>query len=87
MELNGIKEALHRQPFQPFAIRLADGRTLPISHPDFVAVGTRLAIVVAPDNSWSVLEPLLIVSLDYDSPDSKKSQGNGSGKHGKKRKP
>jgi hypothetical protein len=66
MDLQGIREALHRQPFAPFNIRLADGRKLPVRHPDFVAVGPRRAIVIGPDNSWSVVEPLLIVSLDYD---------------------
>jgi len=84
MDLNGIREAIRRQPFQPFKIRLADGRSLPVSHPEYVAIGTRLAIVVAEDNSWSVLEPLLIVSLDYESPDAS-DPGNGSGKRGRKK--
>lgn len=66
MDLNGIREALHRQPFEPFVIRLADGRALSVPHPDFVAVGNRRMVVVAEDDSWSVVEPLLIVSLDYD---------------------
>jgi hypothetical protein len=65
MDLQGIHEALRRQPFKPFDIRLADGRSVPVRHPDFVAVGKRRIIVVEPDDSWSVLEPLLIVSLDY----------------------
>ena len=64
MDLQGIREALHRQPFEPFSIRLADGRSLPVPHPDFVAVGPRRIVVVAADDSWSVVEPLLIVSLD-----------------------
>jgi hypothetical protein len=84
MDLNGIREAIRRQPFQPFTIRLVDGRSLPVSHPEYVAVGPRLALVVAEDNSWSVVEPLLIVSLDFDAP-GPKPDGNGSGKHGKKR--
>jgi len=65
MDLQGIREALHRQPFEPFTIRLADGRKLAVRHPDFVAVGPRRAIVIGADDSWSVVEPLLIVSLDY----------------------
>ncbi len=65
MGLEGIREALHNQPFKPFDIRLAGGRSLPVRHPDFVAVGKRRIIVVEPDDSWSVVEPLLIVSLDY----------------------
>jgi hypothetical protein len=66
MDLQGIREALRHQPFDPFSIRLADGRTLSVPHPDMVAVGNRRIIVVQPDDSWSVIEPLLIVSLDYD---------------------
>ena len=64
MDLQGIREALHRQPFEPFDIRLADGRRVSVQHPDFVAVGGRRVIVVGPDDSWSVIDPLLIVSLD-----------------------
>ena len=67
MDIAGVREALRKEPFQPFSIRLAEGRSIAVSHPEFVAVGPRRIIVVAADNSWSVVEPLLIVSLDYDS--------------------
>jgi len=65
MDLEGIREALRRQPFEPFSICLADGRSLAVPHPEMVAVGKRRVIVVEADDSWSVIEPLLIVSLDY----------------------
>ncbi|MBI1903096.1 MAG: hypothetical protein HYS13_18505 [Planctomycetia bacterium] len=65
MDLGGLRESLRRQPFEPFTIRLADGRSLPVSHPEFVAVGQRRVIVVHADDSFSVVEPLLIVSLEY----------------------
>lgn len=65
MDLAGIREALRRQPFEPFAMRLADGRSLEVRHPEMVAVGGRRIIVVQPDSSWSVVEPLMVVSLDY----------------------
>ena len=65
MDLQGIREALRRQPFEPFTICLADGRSLDVPHPEMVAVGKRRIIVVEADDSWSVVEPLLIVSLDY----------------------
>ncbi len=64
MDIQGIRDALHREPFEPFSIRLADGRLLPVPHPDFVALGPRRIVVVAEDDSWSVIEPPLIVSLD-----------------------
>ena len=78
MDIAGIREALHKEPFEPFAIRLADGRSLPVPHPDFVALTPRRVIVGAADDSWAVVEPLLIVSLDYESP--KPKSGNGTSK-------
>jgi hypothetical protein len=67
MDLNGIREALQRRPFEPFTMKLADGRGLAVTHPEVVAVGARRLIVVAQDDSWSVVEPLMVVSLDYNS--------------------
>jgi hypothetical protein len=79
MDLAGLREALRKQPFEPFAIRLADGRSLQVNHPEFVAVGTRRVIVVHDDDSWSTVEPILIASLDYASP-----KKNGNSKRGRK---
>lgn len=76
MDIAGIREALHKQPFEPFVIRLADGRSLPVPHPDFVALTPRRVIVGAQDDSWSIVEPLLVVSLDKLSGQGKR--GNGS---------
>jgi hypothetical protein len=76
MDVAAFRDALHKELFEPFTIRLADGRSLPVPHPDFVAVAPRRIIVVAEDSSWSVLEPILIASLDYASP--KPKGGNGS---------
>ena len=70
MDLQGIREALQRRPFEPFAMRLADGRSLNVRHPEMVAVGRRRIIVVQPDDSWSVVEPLMVVSLDYNGDES-----------------
>jgi hypothetical protein len=33
-----IRRAMHQQPFRPFMLRLADGRTYRIGHPDFIAI-------------------------------------------------
>jgi hypothetical protein len=64
MDIDGVRQALHRQPFEPFVIRLADGRSMPVRHPDFVAAGKRRIVVVGADDRTSMIEPLLIVSLD-----------------------
>jgi len=81
MDLNGLREAIRKQPFEPFAIRLADGRSLSVKHPELVAVGQRRAIVIQDDDSCLWLQPLLITSLDW-SPQKKES---GNGKHGRKK--
>jgi hypothetical protein len=80
MGIEGVREALRKEPFKPFVMRLADGRALPISHPEFVALGKRRLVVVAEDDSWSIIEPLLIVSLDEEK--KPRSGGNGHKKRG-----
>jgi hypothetical protein len=83
MDIAGVREALRREPFEPFSIRLADGRSLEVRHPEFVALSPRRIIVIADDEvgSWAVVEPLLIVSLDYRKANTKP----GNGTHKKKR--
>lgn len=68
MDLQGIRKALHRQPFEPFTLRLADGGALPVPHPDFVAVGQRRAVIIGADDSWSVPEPPVVVSQEFNGP-------------------
>jgi hypothetical protein len=79
MDLNGLREAVLRRPFKPFVIRLADGRSVQVNHPEFVAVGTRRAMVIQEDESCLWLEPLLIVSLEWPGNKPKRA-GNGSPK-------
>ena len=76
MGIEGVRQAIRKRPFEPFALRLADGRSLPMTHPEFVAIGPRRIIVVSEDDSWSVIKPLLIVSLDYVA----NNGGRGNGK-------
>ncbi len=70
-----FKAALRQQPFRPFTIRMADGRAIEVPHPDFVAQSTsgRTVIVVQPDDSYSVLDLLLMSELVVSPP-----SGNGS---------
>ena len=74
MDMAGICETLYQQPFVPLVIRWADGRSVPVPHPDFVALTPRRAIVGAEDDAWSVIEPRLIVTLD-DSSNPRTSNG------------
>jgi hypothetical protein len=45
MNMDTIREWLHRQPFEPFEIRLSNGEVYPVGHPENVALAkTRIAI-------------------------------------------
>ncbi|HUE74154.1 MAG TPA: hypothetical protein VMP01_24950 [Pirellulaceae bacterium] len=65
MTTEQFKTTLHLQPFRPFTIRMADGRTFPVSHPDFVAQSPsgRTVIVFQSNESYSVLDLLLMTEL------------------------
>ncbi len=65
MTAEQFRATLHLQPFRPFAIRMADGRSFQVSHPDFVAQSPsgRTVIVFQPDESYSVLDLLLMTEL------------------------
>jgi len=80
MDLRTIRRALKEEPFQPFTIKLADGRSETVKHPEFVAVGHRIVAVVREDNSVSTIEPLLIVSLENESPRKKGTNGSSGGR-------
>ncbi len=66
MNLEPIREAIRRQPFCSFTLRLADGRAIEFDHPEFIALTSRVVVVTnAMTDAVSFLEPLLIVSLEY----------------------
>jgi len=56
----------HAQPFRPYRIHMADGRSLDVYHQDFVArsPACRGIIVYKPDEIFEVLDLLLVVSFE-----------------------
>jgi len=62
-----VRELLHATPFEPFIIRMADGREYRVDHPDFVlAASNEHTQVVIEDAAGGMhyLSPLLITSLE-----------------------
>jgi hypothetical protein len=71
MNIEVLRNELHRQPFEPFTLRLADGRSLYVKHPDFVAVAPRRVVVIDEnDENMAIVEPLFIVSIEKKSSSS-----------------
>ena len=67
MTINSLREVLYAVPFQPFVIRLADGRSVEVPHPDFITVtgGGRTAIVSnQAKESFSIVDLLLVTQLE-----------------------
>lgn len=69
MKLEKLREAMHAAPFQPFTIHGADGRSLHVPHPDFIAIlGTgRTVFVTSPVEqtpSYFMIDVPMITQLE-----------------------
>ena len=70
MTIEQIRNIHRAQPFRPFAIHVADGRVIEVPHPDFLSHSPtgRTIIVYHGDESFSVLDLLLVTELEVHSP-------------------
>jgi len=62
-----IRELLHATPFQPFVIRMADGREYRIEHPDYVLAAASEVpqiTIEQPDGAQHFLSALLVTSVE-----------------------
>jgi len=50
--------------FKPFTIHLSDGRKFRVPHPEFLAVGKRVGVVIGKNDRVNTIDPLHIVSLE-----------------------
>lgn len=73
-----LRSAMHQQPWRGFTIRLTDGRSFRVHHPDFISVpiSDRGRDVVVHDAGGLVLLDLLhIVSVDIPEPSPAAAEG------------
>ena len=66
MTMGVLRDTLRAQPFRPFVIHLANGRTHKIRHPDFVNAEKdgRTFTVVGPDGVSHVVDLYLVAELE-----------------------
>ena len=50
--------------FKPFTISMSDGRKFPVPHPEFIAVGKKVVVVIGKGDRVNTLDPLHITSLE-----------------------
>ena len=66
-----IRDLLRPVPFQPFVIRMAEGREYRVEHPDFVlaaASDVSLVTLEDPDGSQHYLSAQLVTSIERIGP-------------------
>ncbi|HEY2415703.1 MAG TPA: hypothetical protein VGI40_25920 [Pirellulaceae bacterium] len=72
MTIEQLRTTLGTKPFQPFTVRMADGRQFAIPHPDFLSMSPtgRTAVIFHSDGSASIVDLLLMTELEL-SPGAK----------------
>ena len=80
-----VRDAMHRQPFLGFTVRLTDGRCFFVKHPDFISVPEtdRGRDLIIHDRGTHRIDLLHVVEVDEPdaaapSPAEKTAEDNGS---------
>lgn len=63
LNLDHVRERL-RPGFRPFALVTSDGRSFKVPHPDFVAVGRSVVVILGDNDSSTKIDALHIVSIE-----------------------
>ena len=72
MNIDDIRERLING-FQPFLLRLSDGQTIAVPHPDFIALGRRVVVILDRKDISRKIDVLHIVSVE-DLPPKKRGR-------------
>jgi hypothetical protein len=59
-----VRDALHKAPFEPFALRLHVGELLKITNPDFLSVTMSGRVIWDDGSGYRNLNPTLIASVE-----------------------
>lgn len=63
MTADAFQEALGQTPFEPFRVRLPDGRALPVEHPElvFITPTRRMVFIFKPGSDYRDWVDLMLV--------------------------
>jgi hypothetical protein len=69
MTTDQLRTLWKAEPFRPFVIHLADGRQLQVGHPEFLSrsPGGRTIILYQSDESFNIIDLLLVADLEVSS--------------------
>jgi hypothetical protein len=63
VNLDRIRERLENG-FKPFVLELSSGRRVPVPHPDFIAIGKGVVVVLGKNDSVTALDGLHITAIE-----------------------
>lgn len=63
VNLDRIRERLENG-FKPFVLELSSGRRVPVPHPDFIAIGKGVVVVLGKNDSVTTLDALHITAVE-----------------------
>lgn len=77
MTVEQMRTAYQAQPFRPFVIHLADGRSLSVPSREFImsVPSGRTIIVAQDDDTVCLIDLLLVTDLEFKPTSAKKGQG------------
>lgn len=67
MTIERLRAAWKSQPFQPFRIHTADGRSVTVGHPDYLSMssgGRTIVVNHAHDEGLEIIDLLLVTNLE-----------------------
>jgi hypothetical protein len=78
MTIKQLRKLHQARPFQPFDIHLADGRAIPVHHPEFLSQSPagRTISIGLDDGTHEVVDLLLVTSLKPRANGSPRSKGS-----------
>ena len=67
MTVQQLRAAIQASPFRPFTIRMADGRSFDIHHPDFLLLtpGGRTAFACRSEEEFSIVDVMLMTEIEF----------------------
>lgn len=69
MNVEQLRTLRNANPFRPFTIHMADGRSLRVMHRDYLSMspGGRTVIVYQGDEAFSILDLLLVTEISVEA--------------------
>lgn len=70
MTIEQLRQVHQARPFRPFVLHLADGRAIRVQHNEFLSHSPsgRTIIVYHPDDSFSIIDLLLVAEIEVEPP-------------------